>query len=180
MEDHLNDFSRLHLKALKEDTYYTLIKDDVNYEDYFRRGFSLEEVSKIFTEGITFQNGYIIKLPFSDIVGFYFLYDHSNTVDTDIQFLQKSLSTTDNLKITSFIFESKEKVSQMKSFSLRIGATIQMYLMEIDTYNPIDYDILENNYTRSKRGNNRESRSDQDHYCRFRWSRKDFITHITR
>lgn len=145
MEDHLNDFSRLHLKALKEDTYYTLIKDDVNYEDYFRRGFSLEEVSKIFTEGITFQNGYIIKLPFSDIVGFYFLYDHSNTVDTDIQFLQKSLSTTDNLKITSFIFESKEKVSQMKSFSLRIGATIQMYLMEIDTYNPIDYDILENN-----------------------------------
>lgn len=145
MEDHLNDFSKLHLKALKEDTYYTLIKDDVNYEDYFRKGFSLEQVFKIFNDGITFPNGYIIKLPFVDIVGFYFLYDHSNTAEIDTKFLYLALDTTESSKLTSFIVSAKEKVSQMKAYSLRIGALIQMYLMEIETYKPIEYDILENN-----------------------------------
>ena len=53
MEKSLNEFTKTHLKALENDTYYTLINDDVDYENlFFRSGKKLSEIYETLINGI--------------------------------------------------------------------------------------------------------------------------------
>lgn len=83
----LNEFSKLHLKAYSEGSYYTLIHGDINYETLFREAPSLEAVYNLFINGIKPKDGTILKLPPDDIVGFYLINGHDTLGHEDSNFI---------------------------------------------------------------------------------------------
>lgn len=148
MEDHLNEFSKLHLKALRETSYYTLIRKDINYEeDFFRKNRPLEEIYEGLHKGITFDDGYVIKLPFDDILGFYLI--HNNISRDDLGFISGILQTSDLQIIGKFTQEALVKVERMKSIALKIGSQIQLDISTIELYKPVEYNLTENNEERT-------------------------------
>lgn len=147
--EYLNEFSKLHLRAYNEGTYYTLIHDNINYEVLFKNAPSLEAIYNIFINGFKVESGEILKLPSDDIVGFYLINGHEILSQEDVNFISRSFGTTDNEKIGKYIADVKAKVTAMKQYSLSIGATINMYLSQIETYQPVDYEIIENNEEKS-------------------------------
>ena len=141
----LNDFTKLHLKALNENTYHTLIRDDINYEDFFRNATSLKQVYDIFFNGIKFEDGFDLRLQLDDIVGFYLVDGNKNFSQDDINFLCEKYGSNDLSTVSKFATMAKDKVATMKKFSLKIGSQIQIYLTKLETYSPIEYEITENN-----------------------------------
>lgn len=143
--DHINEFSKLHLKAYNEGTYYTLIHNGINYETVFKETPSLEYIYNSFVTGIKFDDGTILKLPLDDVVGFYLVNGHDSLNDADFNFIKMIYNTDDMEKISKNITDAKNKIIAMKQYSLSIGATINNYLNKIESYQPIDYEIIENN-----------------------------------
>ena len=148
MEETLNNFSKLHLRALKENTYYTLIRKGINYEDFFRKAKSFKEVYDIFFNGIKFEDNYEIKLPLDDIIGFY-LVNGNNFSQEDINFISILIGSSNLETLSKYITIAKTKVIAMKSIALKIGSQIQLAITTIETYIPIDYELIENNEERT-------------------------------
>lgn len=135
MQNTLNEFTKLHLKALNESSYYALIKDDINYERKFVDARSLLEVVQFFGDG---------KLPIDDIIGFYLLYHHSLTSD-DQNVLAQVKGTTDIQALGKVVVDSLEHVKALKREGSRIGSTINMILTLLESYEPVQYEETEIN-----------------------------------
>lgn len=149
MEDNINEFTKLHLKALRENTYYTLIYKDVNYENLFREAPSLESVYKIFFEGIQFEDGYELRLQLDDIVGFYLINKNNMLTSNDVVFLKKILENESHEYISEYINLATKKIKALKDNALSIGSNIQLSLSTIESYPPVEYKLTENNEERT-------------------------------
>lgn len=142
----LNSLSVLHLRAKNENTYYTLIKDDVNYEEYFRQGKSLKELYDIFFMGIKFDDGSYLKLPLEDIVGFYLLNKiNKNLSSKDIEFLKSVGQFNDNIIMYNFIDTCRNLVHSKKTHMAKREKMLEDYLNTLETYTPSTYELTENN-----------------------------------
>lgn len=144
MQESLNEFSKIHLKALYEGSYYTLIHNNVNYENYFRDATSIIQIYGGFLNGIKFEDGDSIILPADDIIGFYGLY-HPTFTPEESKFLLDVTNISFSEDLAIFIEGSKKKVLAMKDYARFIGSTIAMQLETMETYQPVKYEILENN-----------------------------------
>lgn len=143
--EYLNEFSKRHIKALNENTYHTLIENGVNYEDYFKNATSLESVYKIFNDGIKLEGGLELKLSRDDIVGFYMVDGHESFSTQDVEFLKKIYETTNLSTLQTSVLLAREHVRTIKENSLKVGTKIQIYLTQLDTYQPANYEIVESN-----------------------------------
>lgn len=144
MEESLNEFSKIHLKALREDTYYTLIRGDINYERFIKEATSIDQIYGKFINGIKFEDGSSITLPKEDIIGFYALH-HKNFTPEEITFLTNVTKINSLDTLGKYIEESRRRIAEMKSHAKTIGTTINIQLSTMETYQPIQYEILENN-----------------------------------
>lgn len=131
MEASLNEFTKKHMKALREGSFYTLINGNDNYEKLFG-AHDIKTIYKFFANGISTEDGFNLKLPPEDIVGFYALY-HNNFNKSDIQFLQDEGINID-------IEMVKNKVLEMKQFSSALERKIEMQLETMETYTPVEYE----------------------------------------
>lgn len=143
LESSLNEFSKKHLKALREGSYYTLIHGNVNYETYFRDATSITKIYKGFFDGINFEDGTSLKLPDEDIVGFYAFY-HNTISPEDLKFLMHRLHIPSIELLNTFISNSRIRISNMKAYARNIGAKIQMDLDFMETFMPVEYTQTEN------------------------------------
>ena len=84
MENILNNFCKLHLKALEENSCYELIINNINYEKEFRNDKSLEEIFHIFS-GYTDK----IKLSFDELLGYYYANNNKILTENDLDFIKK-------------------------------------------------------------------------------------------
>lgn len=137
----LNNFSRRFLKSLKENSYYTLIINDNNYENYFKQGHSFEFLYNFFNiNPVRIDDKNILKLPFDDILGFYLV--NKNSISQNDENFIKSINNTD---INTLINDSFNKVTSMKNFSKKISLKIYNDLSELNQYKSIEYVLSENN-----------------------------------
>lgn len=145
MEASLNDFSKQHLKAFRENSYYTLIHGNDNYELWFKDAKSLREIYSQFFDGIKLSDGTDIKLPTDDIIGFYSIY-HSVFSDDDLTLMSERtyININNRQELNNLITKSKQRVLEMKNYARNIGAKIEMDITTMETYQPVDYDQTEN------------------------------------
>uniref|UniRef100_A0A6C0BBX8 Uncharacterized protein n=1 Tax=viral metagenome TaxID=1070528 RepID=A0A6C0BBX8_9ZZZZ len=145
MSNTLNDFTKLYLRALSENSYQTLIKDNFNYEITFREAKSMSSIYNQFISGIKFDDGSEIKLSTEDIVGFYLNNGHNNLENEDLAIIASILQTNDFEKIGKYIGNAKDKIAKLKAGTIKFASIIKNYVDRIDSYNPIDYTTVESN-----------------------------------
>lgn len=162
LENSLNDFSKKHLRALREGSYHTLIFGDINYETYFRDATSIIQIYDGFFNGIKSEDGSDLKLPIEDIVGFYAIY-HSNFSKEELDFLIQRLNVSSYDVLNQFIVDAKTKITNMKTYARTIGSKIQMDIDFMETFQPVEYEQIENSedkffklYIKTNNGKGRE------------------------
>jgi hypothetical protein len=143
---HLNEFTRTHLKAYRENSYYTLIDGDRNYENEFRKANYLYEIYYLFINGIKLSNGNLLKLPPDDIIGFYIVNkEDGNANEEDIKFISNIINNNNRETINKIILDSRVKITALKQNARIIGDIINNYMNKILSYEPVKYEIIENN-----------------------------------
>ena len=149
MSDSLNDFTKLYLKSLAENSYHTLIKDGVNYELIFKEAKSVTSIYKLFYDGIKLANGYEIKLSNEDIIGFYLNNDHGNLAPEDIQLVASIIQNDNYDAIGEYLKRVKTKIQMMKAKTIKFGSTIKKYIETINSYRPLEYNVIDRNEVRN-------------------------------
>lgn len=137
MSDILNDFTKLYLRCLEENCYVGLIRDGINYEQYFKTATNLSSIYSFFRNDLKLSN--------EDIVGFYLNNGHENLGTDDINLLSSILQTNDIEHVSVFIRNSKQKVFMMKQETTRFASKLKDYLTQINSLEPVSYTSSEKN-----------------------------------
>jgi hypothetical protein len=143
-ENTLNEFSKIYLQALNDNSSNVLIKNGINYEKYFMDvSNNLEQLYTFFNNGIKFDDGSEIKLTLNDIVGFYLNYRDALS-EKDLIFF-KSISQSSPDIMNNELISAKEKIKKLIKNTRQLASTIKLYLSELDRYPPVQYNINQNN-----------------------------------
>ncbi len=137
MTDILNDFTKLYLRCLEENCYSGLIRNGVNYEQYFRTAKNISSIYELFHDEL--------KLTLEDIVGFYLINGHENLGSEDLNLVMSILQTNDINQASVFIKNAKHKATMLKQGTISFASKLKDQIAQINALNPVTYTNSEKN-----------------------------------
>lgn len=141
MDKSLNEFTKTHLKALENNSYYTLIIDNVDYEKiYFKSGKLLSEIFDNLNRGIKISETKELKLSPYEIIGFYFINEPKTSYTNNYDFLKLKFSSVD---INELITSCVSNIRIIKDYTRKIATEIKLALETIESYKAVEYEMTE-------------------------------------